>query len=832
MTNFRFLIVSFLLVSFFIFQEANAQKKKDVRDIIMSGNEYYFKDQFSKAIDFYYKAISIDSLNAYANYHLAECHRMTFSFGEAEKYYYIVASNYKNEYPLAAFYFPQMQKLNGKFDEAIKNFDIFIKYSQENDFPEKKEFLEKAEIEQRGCYFAIKHLENPFGEYQLKILEEPINSKYNDYGPFILDNDSTIGLTSGRSTVTGKVLNNRYGEYFSDNFRFKADSVGWVATSLDDNFNINNTEFGEGAGSYSRAKDIYYFTGCYDDGSFCKIYRADKKDGKWQAAVELPSPINLKGADNKQPSVTFGGDTLFFVSNRLGGYGGSDIWMSTLNGSESWSIPVNLGEKVNTTYNEVSPFYYQQDDILFFASDGHEGLGGMDIFMAKGGLTNIQSVENLGYPFNSNHDDGYLVLGEKKGYFSSNREGGLGNFDILQFNIITQQSIIAEVQEQDKKLQRILRSRVNTRSGGEVYVMREEDQFFYEDLKRDEKVIMTKIIAAKVANFGSGGVELSLTAEEMAFYEQLPLLDRLRLDRMAQVLYGEGKADLGDYLNTLPARTTLFSYLTISGKLYGTQSNKPAPGVLIPLADESGNIVKETTTNEDGTFKYINLALNAKYKILAENIPKKLTESAKFYIRDLRIQEVTKEPIVINFEDIYFDVDEDELRPEAKMVLSDLVAYYKNNPKIQIEIYAFTDTTGSDEYNLQLSRSRGKAAYDYLVAAKIDRSSLVFEALGKDVSAFSDIDQVNLQLNRRVEFGIVGATNALDSDVRTYIAKKKVTLEQLAKFSGNSISDLRTLNGITGNSIPAYTPVRIKSKEILEYTDFLYRLADEEKNVL
>lgn len=831
MTYFRYIITSFLIFSLFDFHEVNAQKKKDVRDIIMSGNEYYYKDQFSKAIEFYYKAISIDSLNAYANYHIAECHRMTFNFALAEKYYNVVTTNHKNEYPLAAFYFPQMQKLNGKFDNAIKSFDNFIKYSQQNDFPEKKEFLEKAVIEQRGCHFAIKHLENPFGEYQLKSLLEPINSKYNDYGPFILENDSTIGLTSGRSTATGKIMNNRYGEYFSDNFLFNKDSVGWLSNKTEDNFKINNTDFGEGAGSYSKAKDVFYFTGCYDDGLFCKIYRSEKKEGKWQAPVELESPVNLKGSDNKQPSVTPGGDTLFFVSSRAGGYGGSDIWMSTLNAENKWTPPVNLGEKINTAYNELSPFYYEEDDILFFASDGHEGLGGMDIFMAKGGLTKIQSVENLGYPFNSNHDDGYLVLGEKKGYFSSNREGGLGNFDILQFNIITQQSIIAEVKEQDKKLQRILRSRVNSRSGGEVYVMREEDQFFYENLKRDEKAIIAKIVAAKVENFGREG-ELSLTSAEKVFYENLPLLDRLRLDRMAQVLYGEGNADLGNYLNTIPTRTTLFSYLTISGKLYETQSSRPAPGILIPLVDESGRVVKETTTNDDGTFKYVNLALNTQYRILAENIPKKLTESAKFYIKDLEIKEVTKQPLAISFEDIYFDVNKDALRSEAKMVLNDLISYYKDNPEIQIEIYAYTDTTGTDEHNFELSKGRARAAYDYLIAADIDRSSLVFEALGKDVAAFSSIDQVNLQLNRRVEFEIVGATKAFNSDVKTYIVKQKVTLEQLAKLSGSAIGELKTLNGITGNFIPAYTPVRIKANEMLEYADFLFRLPDEEQKVL
>src|SRR5690606_30942772 len=98
---------------------AMAQKKKDVRDIIMSGNEYYYQDQYSKAIEFYYKAVSIDSLNSFANFHLAESYRKTFDFKEAEKYYKIVAKNNLKDYPLSGFYYPQMQKLNGKFKEAI-----------------------------------------------------------------------------------------------------------------------------------------------------------------------------------------------------------------------------------------------------------------------------------------------------------------------------------------------------------------------------------------------------------------------------------------------------------------------------------------------------------------------------------------------------------------------------------------------------------------------------------------------------------------------------------------------------------------------------------------
>lgn len=827
-----YLLVAFsFLLMLLNLNSAMAQKRKDVRDIIMSGNEYYFQDQFSKAIAFYEKAITIDSLNAYANYYLAECHRKTFNFKEAEQYYLIVVENSPREFPLAGFYYPQMQKFNGKFGKAISNFDAFIVFAKTINFAEEEEFLAKAVIERKGCYFAIAHLENPFGEYNLTNLPEPINSQYNDYGPFILENDSTIGLTSGRSTVTGKILNNRYGEYFSDNFRFIKDSTAWSAYPTEDNFKINNTEFGEGAGSYSAHKEVFYFTGCYEDGSYCKIYKSEKKGGLWQAPVEVESPINLKNSDNKQPSITNSGDTLFFVSDRVGGFGGNDIWMSIKNAAGKWQTPINLGEKINTPYNEISPFYYGEDDVLFFASDGHEGLGGLDIFMAKGGIGNIQLVENIGYPFNSNHDDGYMVLGNKVGYFASNRMGGLGNFDIYQFNIVTHQSIIAEVREDQQHHQRVLRSRVHSRTGGEVYVMREEDQFFYENLKRDEKTTLAAIIAAKLDNLEQNK-ELVLSPSEKAFLESLPMMDRIRLDRMVRVLHAAGNREVDKFMSAIPARNSLFNYQVISGKLFDNATDKPAPGVLIPLVDEAGKIVKETTTNDDGTFKYLNLPLNRQYRILAENIPKKITESARFNVKNLEIKEVIKKPVAIRFENIYFDLNEKGLRPEAKKVMDEIIEFYKSNPQIQIEIYAYTDARGADEHNYQLSKARGKSVYDYLIAGNVKRSSLVIEAQGKDISAYSEFDQVNLQLNRRVEFNIVGATNPYVSPVKTYILKQNLSVEQLARITANTAADIKKLNGLAGSTIPAYTPVRIKSDEKLNIPGYLYSLPEEGKKPL
>ena len=802
---------------------AQAQKRKEVRDIIMSGNEYFFTEQYSKAIEFYYRALRLDSTNTYARYHIAECHRNIFNFLEAEHYYEWVANDPKSDFPLSKFYYPLMQKFNGKFQEAIDNFDSFITYARSKNFNEKAAFIAKAEIEKKGCLLAISQLENPFGEYSFENLGLPINSQYNDYAPFILGHDSSLVVTSGRSTVKGMVLDNRFGEYFADNLRFLKDSSGWMMAGNEDRFDINNTELGEGSGSYAHIEEAFYFTGCYEDNFYCKIYRSEKIDGVWHAPKELPSPINLRGTDNKQPFISPKGDTLIFVSNRSSGFGENDIWISTRDKEGKWAEPINMGPKVNTAYNEVSPFYYRPDDILFFASDGHEGLGGLDIFMAKGGIGKFTHIENVGYPFNSNQDDGYIVLGDNKGFLASNRQGGVGNFDIYGFNIITQQSIIADINKTEslQEREKVLQSRVMSRNGTEVYMIREDDQFFYDNLAKEEQAAVARIVAAKLQVF-SKAQAFQLSAPDQQFYNQLAPIDKIRIDKIMLALYEEGKDDLEHYINTIPERQPWFTYLTITGKLFATATGMPVAQMEIPLVDEDGNKVKTTTTNADGTFKYINLPANRKYKILSGDGPKKLTESPEFYVKNVQLEEKVRKPIPVYFESIYFDLGKKALRPEAKLILDDLVDFYETNPQIQVALFAYTDTIGSDVFNLQLSADRGKSVLDYLIDKGVDRTALIVEAQGKDNSPLSENDEINMQLKRRVDFNVVGAMQQYATPIKTFITRKRLSLRQLADATGNTVEELKRLNGLEGNALPAYAPVRLEIKTAQPPEDMLF----------
>ncbi len=178
-----------------------------------------------------------------------------------------------------------------------------------------------------------------------------------------------------------------------------------------------------------------------------KLFYSEKKsNGKWKSPEILP--FNISGYSFGHPAINEDGTELFFASNVEGGMGGTDLYKVTFDGEE-WSEPVSLGKGINTEKNEQFPFYYEGD--LYFASDGLEGLGGLDIF--KVDLTGNREPRNVGSPINTKYDDFGLIWSEtgKKGYFSSNREGGAGKDDIYEFSVVEHEIAIRLLDEETEK---------------------------------------------------------------------------------------------------------------------------------------------------------------------------------------------------------------------------------------------------------------------------------------------------------------------------------------------------------------------------------------------
>ena len=192
----------------------------------------------------------------------------------------------------------------------------------------------------------------------------------------------------------------------------------------------------EGAQSMDSDAKRMYFTRCSGP---CRLYYTDRlPNGHWGEPQVLPSPINLKGVSSKQPSISPDGRTLYFASNRKGGYGGYDIWCSTRDESGKWAVPVNLGPNINTFADEQSPFIHFDNHTLYFASNGHPGLGDLDLFVARRSRNDTAwgSPRNLGFPINTPSTDMGLIVSADghEAYYASNRNASNG-LDIYRFTL-------------------------------------------------------------------------------------------------------------------------------------------------------------------------------------------------------------------------------------------------------------------------------------------------------------------------------------------------------------------------------------------------------------
>ena len=581
-------ILQFCILLFVVATSALGQNTRQLNE---AGDVYFDKGSYFQAVEYYQRSLGINNKDKKALYKLGESFRYLFDYKQAQGYYKRVSELYPDNYPLSLYYYPLMLKRNGKYDEAIINFDKFIKFaanSKSKTLAENPEFLEQAYVEKEGSLLALNLLSAPPREYNFKILPEPVNSEYNDFGATSLDGDNSLVLASGRKGSKGGT-NTRTGESFADNYRYQSSGKNWSAFKSKDGFNNLNTKVSDGSGIFNTDRNKYYFSRCNEDGKDeCRIFVTTLSNGKWGEPVALNKNINIPKFHARHPALSQGGDTLFFSSDREGGMGGQDIWMSISSGIENWGTPINLGEDINTLYDESAPYYFDEENTLFFASNGHKGFGGFDIFFTKGDLSD-PDIFNMGRPFNSERDDAYFSLSINRGYLTSNRSKGIGKFDVYGFDYKTGREVIAELENEDaiagrntlysddfefdaensvlvekiisilvaaqiygvelaftddeleffnglsgddkKRISRIVKSRVRNLSRSNLATVRDEDQFYYENLGDDEKEHVDGIIS-KYLEDKSLDETIDLEQEDEEYYSSLSTQQKQKLERL------------------------------------------------------------------------------------------------------------------------------------------------------------------------------------------------------------------------------------------------------------------------------------------------------------
>ncbi len=415
----RFFVISLILISqafsnLFAQQQLSTKSNKAIKlyqDGLAKANLQYF-DQAIKSLK---EAIEDDKKFVEAYLLLGE----VYTDNQQEK---LAIEMFRNGIQLNPEFFPpvysnlaNLEFNNGEYDKAFDHIKKYLTYSKIK--PQSKTAAEKLI---KSCEFAMIAIKTPVS-FEPKSLGLNINTNNELYWPSLTADEQTLVVTEllPIDPNNPQAYHNRQEDFYISSFENgKWSAAKPVGPPL-------NTSGNEGAQTISADGKIMVFTGCNrkDGIGRCDLYFSRKIADNWSIPQNMGKPINTTSKET-QPSISADGTTLYFASDRPGGKGSLDIWKSTLNIDGTWGNPINLGDSVNTPFDEQSPFIHPDNQTLYFSSKGWPGMGKFDLFVSrKKNDTLWTTPKNLGYPINTNFDEEGLIVNARgnTAYYSSNR---------------------------------------------------------------------------------------------------------------------------------------------------------------------------------------------------------------------------------------------------------------------------------------------------------------------------------------------------------------------------------------------------------------------------
>ncbi len=658
---------------------------------------------------------------------LAQAYLKVHETGKAEEVYASIAAQKLQEEDL--FYYAQALKYNGKYAEADHYMAQYLEVNASD----------SRAIRQNNASPVIEKI---LSEERYLIEEVDFNSTQSDFGAVVV-NDRVV-FTSARDVDV--VIRREY---------------AWKETPFLNVFTAKIKEDGYGAPSLlSKALKSMYHDGpvCVNEEvtelfitrnnlnkfmgkkgvkgyNHLKLMLSHKQaDGTWSKPKDLP--FNSDNHSTGHGYFSQNAQRLYYTSNREGGYGGSDIWYVNRT-NEGWSDPVNLGCEVNTEGDEMFPFI-DADQNLYFASNGHLGLGGLDLFIASQ-INGTYRVHNMGYPINSEKDDFSLFLAADgvNGYFASNREGGRGDDDIYRFKIL-----------KAVNLKKQLKSRLLD--------------------KNTRQVIANTPVQLKDQ---SGNVFKKLVSDANGLIEtELPL-------DIAQLTLTVNTANYFPYTNTVDVGSGVDQHemelvprpvYGIYGGVYLLPEMTPIKQVHV-LLDAKGGEQLTVVSDQDGKFK-TQLKPDTDYDVVFTKkgyFTKRLgystlgRDTGYVNINEYMKLELEKVEIGKSIEiQILYDLGKWNIREEAATELDDMIQFLNDNPTIKIELGSHTDARGSAGSNRLLSQKRAESAVKYIVERGISAERITAKGYGETKLKNKCADGVQCseeehQANRRSEVTII-----------------------------------------------------------------------------
>ena len=632
--------MNFFFNSFFIFlflisnttfcQSNFLSKNKKANKLYYEGVSFSKIGEFEFALDKYNKSIKSDPKFALPYINIGEIYKKRGDYFEAIHIFANVLNNNLN------YDFDRLNYMIGELYFFLGEYLLSKTYFTKIKTPI---LLEKSYKYLDDINFSLKNLND-----SILVIPERIESLdvfFLKYFPFYDEKDEVLYFTAREGTSLYDDENLYYIKKISDKNNWG--NIMKISKTI-------NSENNEGSISFSSDKNTMIFSFCTSSfkGQSCDLYFSKINKGIWDMPIKLNDNINSEYWES-HPSLSSDGNFLFFSSNRPGGYGGKDIWMSKKNGND-WDIAKNLGDKVNTMNNEIAPFLHKNMIDFYFSSNGRKSFGGYDVYHGLFNKKFVKDISNFGYPIN-NH-----------------------------FN----------------------QSSINVAADGKMIFYTNEEYI-------DEKVKSSQIYYANL--------ESSILSDEFFYF---------------------------------------------SGKVLDKKTEKSILWNIDIKNFSTGKIDKFNSKTLNEEFHFL-LDKGTKYEIYVKSQGYNYNVFL-FDEKTSQFQNIYLEPLAsglkLEVKNIYFDLDDDQLYDDSKSQLDILANWLKINPSVGLEISGHTDDSGTDEYNMDLSKRRAFNVYNYLIG-KYDYLSkqISYIAFGNERPIYLGEDIDRKKENRRIEFKIISPSN-------------------------------------------------------------------------
>jgi outer membrane protein OmpA-like peptidoglycan-associated protein/tetratricopeptide (TPR) repeat protein len=415
----RFLFILAVLVNSSAILLAQGNNAKEVKRFNEEAYGFFQTGQYQLAVASYLKAQALSPDDPGVNYSIAICYIKSYQAKYALPYLERARKGGIPD-PEMDYYFGVSYHQLHRIDEAIASIQIYKKHKDADHV--------KAQLLLDYCHHAKHYMANPV-KMNIRNLAS-VNSSEPDYNPSISIDESTLIFTSRREGSTGGQKDPRDNYYFEDIFLSNKNEDSWSSPSNNLGTGINSTSHDGCIGLSPDGQTMFIYK--TDNGG--DIYYAQLKGNQWSSPVNMGANVNSKEYETGA-ALSPDGRYFFFVSNRKGGFGGLDLYVSERQANGTYGVARNLGDKINTVMNETSPYVQADGKALYFSSELHKSMGGFDIFSVPfnpetGNIIGIP--ENLGYPINTADDEINFVWSadNKRAYFASVREDGIGEKDI------------------------------------------------------------------------------------------------------------------------------------------------------------------------------------------------------------------------------------------------------------------------------------------------------------------------------------------------------------------------------------------------------------------